>query len=169
MLALASAGYLMIVIASVLAFTPEGTVVATRDIIAILGLLVAMCGGTAHAALVTFGSDRNALLGMSHPLAPVAPRRSRWGPWLGGLAAIAIPMASLGLLSWAVIACFAVSRRSLAAGLSAAGYFALTAIFTIRASAAGPSDLDVVAMLALILTLCGGTAHAAVLSFGRRR
>ena len=166
-LALASAGYLMIVIASVLAFTPEGT--TTRDVIAMLGLLVAMCGGAAHAALVTSGRDRNALLRMSHALVPAAPSRSRWRPWLSRLAAIAVPMASLGLLSWAVIACFAVSRRSLAAGLSAAAYFVLAAVFTIRASAAGPSDVDLIAMLALILALCGGTAHAAVLSFGRRR
>jgi hypothetical protein len=61
------------------------------------------------------------------------------------------------------------ATRTKSAQIVDAGYFVLAAVFTIRASAAGPSDVDLIAMLALILALCGGTAHAAVLSFGRRR
>lgn len=101
----------------------------------------------------------------------VVPRVWRPPPALRALA-IAVPLFSFGLLSWAALAFFAARRRSRALGLASAGYFLLVGVFAFTMSASSESPWDNVGMLAMLLTMVGGTVHVAVLVLGtsaRRR
>lgn len=128
--------------------------------------------GAARAAIVTLltlGPARSRPPAAGRTPAPPTPDGGRRRRWLGGLVAIAIPVASLGLLGWAVITYYAVMRRSWTIGLAAAGYFALTAVFMLGAADAGPAGATPAEMVLLLLLMGGCAAHAAVLGFGRSR
>lgn len=97
-------------------------------------------------------------------------RDGRWRRRLGRLAAVLIPLVSFGIASWAVVAFFAVRRRSVPHGLAAAGYFALIAVVFV-ALGRGPEDapldsFDDIGMVCLLAAWLGGTLHAALITGG---
>jgi hypothetical protein len=97
---------------------------------------------------------------------------ARWRSWLPRLLALVVSLGSLGILTWAVFACFAIRRRSRSLAAATAGYLALLAVFfaLYRPSRAekSPHLSDLVGMLVLFLILAGGTVHIAVLGGGNR-
>jgi DNA-binding SARP family transcriptional activator len=88
-------------------------------------------------------------------------RRRRW---LRRLVAVAVPLASLGVFSWTVIAYFAARRRSVPLGVAAAGYFALVVVFMFASDSTEDSARESVAGLALVLAMAGGAVHALLIS-----
>jgi SARP family transcriptional regulator, regulator of embCAB operon len=85
------------------------------------------------------------------------------------LLAIAVPLITLGFVSWAVIAYFAARRRSLWLWLAAAGYFLLMIVFGFTTSDDPNSRWEWVAVLAMLVAMAGGSVHTALLVSGTRR
>ncbi|MFB4297659.1 BTAD domain-containing putative transcriptional regulator [Actinomadura sp. NTSP31] len=88
-------------------------------------------------------------------------------PWPLRLAASALPVVTLGVCTWAMIAYFAGRRRSVPLGAAAAGYLVLFTVFlaiVTSEDADTVSALDGVAMGAWLVTVFGGAVHVAVLT-----
>jgi DNA-binding SARP family transcriptional activator len=98
--------------------------------------------------------------------APTANVRRR--PWAARLLAIAVPLLSFGVFSWAAMVFFAVRRRSMALGLAAVGYFLLLVVFGLTTSDDPNSRWENVAVLALLVSMAGGAVHTALLMSGTR-
>jgi DNA-binding SARP family transcriptional activator len=79
------------------------------------------------------------------------------------LLAVAVPLLTLGFVSWAVIAYFAARRRSLSLWLAAAGYFLLMIVFGFTTSDDPNSQWEWVAVLAMLVAMAGGAVHTALL------
>lgn len=103
-------------------------------------------------------------MGVPAPTVPV-PRTHR-RPWWPRAIAIAVPLVTFGLASWAVIGFVAARRRSRALSAAAAGYFGLVVVFALASSgdASADSPQESVAVLALLTAMVGGAAHAAWLA-----
>jgi DNA-binding SARP family transcriptional activator len=90
---------------------------------------------------------------------------------LGAAVAILGPIASLGMLTWAFVAFFAIRRRSVALGVASVVYLALTIAMLILV---GPEDADLplwrdwVIGILFLLTMGGGAVHLAAVVHGRR-
>lgn len=83
--------------------------------------------------------------------------------------AIAIPIVSCGLASWAVIAYYAVRRRSLLTGLSAVGYFGLDVLAFAMLNHSQPDSSDGWAgagVLVMLTSMLGAAVQGAVLAGG---
>jgi DNA-binding SARP family transcriptional activator len=115
------------------------------------------------------------------PLPPLPPLYASYVPPVTHLAevrrrplpvrliAIAVPLISLGFVSWALIAYFAARRRSLWLWLAAAGYFLLMIVFGFTTSDDPNSRWEWVAVLAMLVAMAGGSVHTALLVSGTRR
>jgi hypothetical protein len=92
--------------------------------------------------------------------------------WLARVVGVLIPVASLGLFTWAVVAYLASRRDSWQLGLATAGYLALVgvmcaAIPAINAESEAFRTADAVLAFAMFLSTIGGAVHVAVLDPGR--
>jgi SARP family transcriptional regulator, regulator of embCAB operon len=97
------------------------------------------------------------------------PAEVRRRPLAVRVLAIAVPLISLGFVSWAVIAYFAARRRSLSLWFAAAGYFLLMIVFGFTTSDDPNSRWEWVAVLAMLVAMAGGSVHTALLVSGTRR
>jgi len=77
-----------------------------------------------------------------------------------------VPVLTLGIATWPVIALFAVVRRSVRLALATAGYLGLTAVGFLLLGPDHPSELmaDIGTLVMLVLTF-GGGVHVAALAF----
>jgi DNA-binding SARP family transcriptional activator len=104
------------------------------------------------------------LLPQTPPAAAPAPvRRLRWP--LRALA-IAVPLASFGLFTWAAMTFLAVRRRSLTVGGAAFGYFVLVVLFVVISDDDPNSTREGFSVLALLIAMAGGAVHMALLVTG---
>ena len=95
-------------------------------------------------------------------------RRSRRWRVAGAVAAALVPLVTVGLATWALVAFFAARRRSGRLAAAAGGYFLLVAFpLVVIDPAAGGGPLIAPAVLAWLLAILGGAAHAAVLALDR--
>jgi DNA-binding SARP family transcriptional activator len=90
---------------------------------------------------------------------------------VGAAVAILGPIASLGMLTWAFVAFFAIRRRSVVLGVASVVYLALTIAMLILV---GPEDADLplwrdwVIGILFLLTMGGGAVHLAAVVHSRR-
>jgi DNA-binding SARP family transcriptional activator len=98
------------------------------------------------------------------PAAARPPRR----PLALRMAAVAVPLFSFGVLTWAAMAFIAARRRSVALAAAALGYFLLLVVFGLTTTDDPDSRWEFVAILALLLAMAGGAAHIALLMSGAR-
>jgi SARP family transcriptional regulator, regulator of embCAB operon len=100
------------------------------------------------------------------PPEPVATTRrpARWWTWTPWALAIALPLVSLGMLAWVVMAVLAALRRSVALALFAVGYFLLFLVFVMASSDDINSTGENVSGVALVLAMVGGAVHTALLA-----
>ena len=96
------------------------------------------------------------------PPAPAVRRRT----WPLRAAAVAVPLVSFGLFTWAIMAFLAVRRRSLAVGATAAGYFVLVVVFVVVSDDDPNSAREGLSVLALLIAMAGGAVHMALLMSG---
>lgn len=163
-LAMAAAGYfaLLAVVIFTLMTNEESDAMQPAEIFGLLALFVAMLGGATQAALVSLETPATR--------AGTASARSGYSRVMSLLArmvAVAVPLASIGFLTWLVVATYAARRRSLMLGLAAVGYLGLIALILLVYSinADSPlSQIDGVWLLAMFLTTFGGTAQVALLT-----
>jgi DNA-binding SARP family transcriptional activator len=83
--------------------------------------------------------------------------------------AVALPLVTFGLGTWALIAFLAARRHSRPLALAAAGYFLLIGVLFVCLGTEDSSAWDAVGMLALLASTAGGAAHTAVLVSQPRR
>jgi DNA-binding SARP family transcriptional activator len=95
---------------------------------------------------------------------PASPARRRWWP-LRALA-VAVPLVSFGLFTWAAMAFLAVRRRSLAVGATAFGYLLLVVAFVVISDDDPNSAREGLSVLALLISMAGGAVHMALLVTG---
>jgi DNA-binding SARP family transcriptional activator len=98
---------------------------------------------------------------------PPAPPRGGFPLWLARLIAIAIPLLTCGLTSWAVTGFFAARNRSRALGLAAAGLLALLVFFAAAIDGDGPNGEGpwaALAVLALFVATVGGAVTGAIVN-----
>jgi len=98
------------------------------------------------------------------PVPVATPVRRR--TWPVTVLAVAVPMLSFGLFSWAAMTFLAIRRRSLRLGLVAVGYFLLVALFITISDDDPNSSREGWALLALLLSMAGGAVHLALLVSG---
>lgn len=85
------------------------------------------------------------------------------------IGAVALPVLSLGTLTWMVFLTYAVYRRSKLLGVATAGYLLLAVTGCVIADLTGeeaePSGWFGVAMFVMIIATLGGSVHVALLAF----
>ncbi len=164
--AAAAAGYfvlLAIVLFAAAASGPESATLQPLEAIEMIALFVAMLGGATHTALVSLDPHPPA----DSPAGSAPPKRGAWARWARCLA-VAVPLVSFGFLTWIVVGAYAGRRRSLALGLSAAGYLGLIAailfLYDLNAGSSALVATDGIWLLALFVNTFGGTAQVALVS-----
>jgi DNA uptake protein ComE-like DNA-binding protein len=92
-------------------------------------------------------------------------RRSPWLRWLTLTALITVPLCSLGMLSWAVIAYYAGRRRSIRLGVASAGYLVMeiAGLAMLRPEPTNETIADDLAFGCLLVAAAGGAVHAVIL------
>jgi DNA-binding SARP family transcriptional activator len=93
--------------------------------------------------------------------------RPRTLPLVGGLVGALFALASVGLVTWAVIAVYAAARRSRWLGVAAAGYgaFSVTWLAVVPADGAAHYNLRMAVVVAsMLLCAVGGAAHIGYLA-----
>jgi Bacterial transcriptional activator domain/Helix-hairpin-helix motif len=98
---------------------------------------------------------------------PAAPRPRR-RPLVLRTVAVAVPLLSFGVFTWAAMVFIAARRRSVALAAAAFGYFLLLVVFGLTTTDDPDSRWEFVAILALLLAMAGGAAHIALLMFTGR-
>jgi DNA-binding SARP family transcriptional activator len=98
------------------------------------------------------------------PVPPAAAVRRR--AWPLRALAVAVPLVSFGLFTWAAMAFLAVRRRSRAVAATAVGYFALVVVFVVISDDDPSSARESLSVLALLISMAGGAVHMALLVSG---
>jgi hypothetical protein len=94
------------------------------------------------------------------------------GVWVGRVVTVAVPLFSVGLATWAVVAFYAALRRSRRLGYAAAGYLALDVYFFTALTLDGPDNTGWwtgTGVAALFVGLIAGVLHGVLLAIGSPR